>query len=325
MSRDPQLKPPIPTEVLDLIRPGTDTNVSSPKAKDHRAKVTSPVKSPQHRMSPGTHKENAYGRDTKSTGVFTTDSREARKVDVFTVPYTPPKERPSNRTQPPTVRNVNESPQKFVDSHPTAHGPPSTPTSRLRQSSVEIADIVSRIPRTTINSTPQSTPHGSPLSTPRRRTVYVDTSSRLLADTRGEIEWVKGVGVIRANDHHEAEVAQDMNKSTPIIEDQSFPLKNHSTSEHHARAKEIKWISKDDGFEVVLEGDERPVIAAKSVSRVSYNTDRGMFHLAPNKLLSSASFGDVLLEIGGDDSTPFKFRSLVENRFGATKVDKEKP
>ncbi|KAL9117051.1 MAG: hypothetical protein Q9187_006417, partial [Circinaria calcarea] len=354
MSRDLQRKPPLPTEALDLIRPDADTNVSSPKAKDHRAKVTSPVKSPQHRMSPGSYKENAYGRgDTKSTRVITTDFREARKVDVFTAPHTPPKERPSNRTQnhapafrgyeilspharaqatspqnTPTssmVRKDSQSPQKFVYSPPTAHGSPSTPTPRPRDTSAEIADIVSRIPRTTIRSTPQSTPHRSPLSTPRRRTVYADTSTRLLADTRGEIEWVKGVGIKRADDHHELEIGQDVKQKVPVIESDVFPLTDHSTSEHHARAKEIRWISEKDGFEVVLEGKERPVIAAKSVSRVCYCIERRMFHLVPNKLLASASFGDVLLEIGGDDSTPFRFRSLVENRFGATKVDKEDP
>lgn len=351
-SRDPRRRPPLPTPVLGLIKPSADANTPLDKINEQRSTMNFPAESPKHSISLGPQKENAYKRDDrKPTRPYTGNLREAPKANVSSVPHTPPKERPSMATQnytprsrshdivspraqrqaalawnpstPTRSRTVGQSSQKLGFSSPTAHGSPSTPTSTPRVSNAEIADIVSRMPRTTIHSDPQSTPDESPQSTLRKRTAYVDTSSRLLADTRGEIEWVKGFGAKRANDFHELDFGEDISEMELHLEDQAFPLENISTSGHYGKAKEIRWISQKDGFEIVLEKNERPVISAKSVSKVSYNIDRRMFHLAPSDSLGSASFGEVLLEIGGSDRSPFRFRSLVEKRFGATKVDKE--
>ena len=350
-SRDPRRRPPLPIAVLGLIRANADAITPLDKTHELRPKVTFPAESPKHCLSPRLHKENANKTDDKKpTKVFTGDLREVTKTNI-SVPHTPPKERPRKVTQihaqgspgyetvfpraqtqatsprntstPTRSRRVDQSPRQLVSSPHTAHGSPSTPTSRPRASNAEIADIISRMPRTTIHSDPQSTPDRSPQSTPRKRTAYVDTSSRLLADSRGEIEWVKGVGAKRANDYHELEVGEDTQERELSLGDQVFPLKNFSNSGYYGKAKEIKWISKKDGFEIVLENNERPVISAKAVLKISYNIDRRMFYLAPSKPPESAIFEEVLLEIGGDDSTPFRFRSLVEKRFGATKVDKE--
>ena len=168
-----------------------------------------------------------------------------------------------------------------------------------------------------------STPDASAQSTPRKRTAHVDTSSRLLADSHGEIEYFKGVGAKRATGYHELDSGEDVSKRELHIKNEVFALRNISILGHYAKAKEIRWISEHDGFEIILEMNERPVISAKSVSQVSYNIGRRMFHLAPNKSSESASFGEVWLEIGGGDRTPFRFRTLVEKRFGATKVDKK--
>ena len=156
---------------------------------------------------------------------------------------------------------------------------------------------------------------------PRPRPLEADTSERMARDVETELEYVKGQGAVIIR-HASATTTNNVQMTRPVIpDDEQFPVNYCWNNIRFITLEYVKWVASVDGFEINLGGGEKMVVHAEAVSRILYNLQCRKFCLLPNKDIGPEKrLQELVLEVGGDEKTPFKLRSLFERRFGATKV-----
>ena len=171
------------------------------------------------------------------------------------------------------------------------------------------------------SSIPES-PKAASRNTGQKWSSYIDTSARLLNDSLGQIEYVKGIGARAVSDYHGQHTEKQLLRMVDLG-DHEFLLKSVSTISRFALAKIITWKTTIDGFQVTLENGDI-LIPACNIMKVYYNIGQRMYALesrSPEAGVHSHS-ETTLLQIGGDEAEPYRLRSLLEKRFGAVKVQK---
>lgn len=172
----------------------------------------------------------------------------------------------------------------------------------------------------------------------RKSLHVVDTVSRLLEDSKGGVEYVKGIGVMRL----EAEDASIERQSAYILhknpqnnndltdgpnEERSFTI-GHVTAEYmDLVGVEIRWTVQSNAFvwhkdRQVLE--DLPAIPAQTIEGVFYNLEGQCFHLclgarkAPGSL---CPLKELLLIMTGPPLEFMRLKSVFETSIGAIKVN----
>lgn len=172
-----------------------------------------------------------------------------------------------------------------------------------------------------------------------RKSLHVfDTVSRLLEDSKGGVEYVKGIGVMRleAEDasierqsaHKLYQNHQNNNNMThEPNEERSFTV-GHITTEYMDLVDvEIRWTAQSNTFvwhkdQQVLE--DLPAIPAQTIEGVSYNLDGQCFHLclgARKEPELRCPFKDLLLIMTAPPLEFMMLKSLFETSIGAIKVN----
>lgn len=150
----------------------------------------------------------------------------------------------------------------------------------------------------------------------------MDMSERLLNDQSMEVEYIKGQGPVLVR-HNQATTTDTSLPTRSAIADETFPLINYKNRARKITMKQLKWIQELDGFEIRLDGDERVVIHAEAVKTVYYDFESRKFYLFPAPAAPvDKRIDELILEIGGTETTPFRLRSILEKRFGAVNVAK---
>ena len=156
---------------------------------------------------------------------------------------------------------------------------------------------------------------------PRPRPLESDTSERMARDVETELEYVKGQGPVLIR-HASATTTNNVQKIRPVIpDDETFPVNYCWNNTRFITLKYVKWIASIDGFELDIGRGKKMLIHAEAVSTILYSLRCRKFCLLPNKDIGPEKrLQELVLEVGGDEKTPFKLRSLFERRFGAIKV-----
>ncbi|MCJ1249765.1 hypothetical protein MMC30_006991 [Trapelia coarctata] len=154
----------------------------------------------------------------------------------------------------------------------------------------------------------------------RSRSLHMDTQLR---DSELEVQCVRGEGNVVVRHRQGESSLQDAQSSSSKahIPDQKFPINHCWNKVRKVSRRSMKWIADMDGFEIPLDGEEKMRIYAEAVSNITYNINCRKFYLAPNPNTSADKhLEELVLKVGGDERTPFKLRSILEQRFGAVKV-----
>ena len=153
----------------------------------------------------------------------------------------------------------------------------------------------------------------------RSRSLHMDTQ---LKDSELEVQCVRGEGNVLVRHLLDGNFQDaQLPPSKAQIPDQKFPINYCWNKVHKVSRRSMKWIADLDGFEIPLDGKEKIRILAEAVSSIFYNIECRKFYLNPkSKTSTNKHFEELLLKVGGDGSTPFKLRSIFEQRFGAVKV-----
>ena len=157
-----------------------------------------------------------------------------------------------------------------------------------------------------------------------QRSLHMDTQLR---DSELEVQCVRGEGnvLVRHQQQDNLEDAQRPAAKTRIP-DQKFPVNWCWSKVYKVSRRSMRWIADLDGFEIRLDGEEKLTIHAEAVSSISYNIDHRKFYLAPKPNTSTEKhLEELVLKVGGNENTPFKLRSILEQRFGAVKVTRCDP
>jgi hypothetical protein len=150
----------------------------------------------------------------------------------------------------------------------------------------------------------------------------MDMSERLLNDQSMEVEYIKGQGPVLVR-HNQATTTDTPLPKRSEIPDETFPLINYKSRSRKITMRQLKWIEDLDGFEIRLEGDEQVVIHAEAVKTVYYDFESRKFYLFPNGTAPvDKRIDEIILEIGGTETTPYRLRSILEKRFGGVNVAK---
>ena len=172
------------------------------------------------------------------------------------------------------------------------------------------------------STTPVADAH--PLS-PRRSTFGGDTSSRLLSDSRGEITYIKGVGMVRADDGHgleSAPMSESSPSKRPVLGDMTLMIKTVSTKAQHISAKELQWIAEEQSLIVPYDKNDQLYISAADMSTANYNMDISSMYINVRKASMGTFSGEVIFVVDGHASNCYRLRTLLEKCIGATKVNR---
>ena len=173
---------------------------------------------------------------------------------------------------------------------------------------------------------------------PRISMQVVDTVSCLLEDSKGGVEYVKGMGVLRleADDASaEAQPAPHLNQNPQIDnettiearEERSFVIQHIVTEDIDLSDVEIRWTAKNNTF--VLHKDrqileEPQTVSAQSIEAVWYHSEGQCFHLCPrarNAPGLQRPFKELLLAMTGPSLEFMMLKSVFETSIGAMKVN----
>ena len=152
---------------------------------------------------------------------------------------------------------------------------------------------------------------------------YIDKSSRLLDDSLGQIEYVKGIGAMVVTDYREQHTGECFTRKQDLG-DHVFIIMSFSTTSRFALTSTISWKSKIDSFEIIIREKDIVFIPACDIVQVYYSIEQRKCAFESRPLTDGAHKDVVttILQIGGDEAEPFRLRSLLEKRFGAVKVNK---
>ena len=176
-------------------------------------------------------------------------------------------------------------------------------------------------------------------TTPPRRAshAYVDTVSRLVEDSKGEIEYVRGLGAVRVDrddtrsEEYLPKTSTGKKSATPPGEEEYFLALSVATREVFAERVEIKWTPAADALSFSHRGHEIEGVGSiiiKEIRNVSYRVDNTHNHLHLDGTSSSKdtslSFDEILF-IMCDDQNLGALRSVIERRIGGMKVNGVEP
>lgn len=173
---------------------------------------------------------------------------------------------------------------------------------------------------------------------PRSSMQLVDTVSRLLEDSKGGVEYVKGVGVLRL----EADEASTEQRPAPRLdhnpqienettidskEERSFVIQHIMTEDTDLSDVEIRWTARNNTFvwhkdRQILE--EPQALPAQSIEAVWYHSEGQGFHLCPrarNAPGLQRPFKELLFVMTGPSLEFMMLKSVFETSIGAMKVN----
>ena len=173
---------------------------------------------------------------------------------------------------------------------------------------------------------------------PRRSLQIVDTVSRLLEDTKGGVEYVKGVGVIRLEvedrsteqqpAHHPYKKDRTNSDRTPDPnEERRFTVRHMSTEHMDFDDVEIRWTARTNAFDWYKEQQtlkELQAIPAQSIDAISYSLEGQYFDLSLRAINAPGlqrPFNQLLLVMPASPLDFMMLISLFEASIGAMKVN----
>ena len=195
------------------------------------------------------------------------------------------------------------------------------------RSATEIVAFTAKIPVVTHASpSRKGPPPPVVVTTPSRtarRQVKSDLSQIMWENERGATyDWVRGEGIVRIEDNVVPQTPTEPFKSPLDIPDQVFFAKTYMDNGQLIHNREMRWSQGFDGFNILLDEGEVFSIHAVAISSVSYDINIGKFFLYPNATAPAEfKLDEALLEVGGDDQSPWMLRVIFERRLGATKVN----